>query len=446
MSESRSIVVRAPVLGGLCASFESHGFTLDHGPHKMYSVVPGVLEELETIMQGRLLKHEKQNRLRLLDRYLDYPLSIGSLLPALGLIRSVRMGLDYALALTGGVFNASEPRSYEDYVLRRFGRSVYELVFEPLAWKVWGDPKTLAAELAAARIPSGGATELILRLLKLKENTPDVDAPYFYYPRKGFGDFPVRLAELIVGSGGRILTKTTPTKIERDGARIRAIEVDSDGSSETLSCDLLVSSVPMQALARLLHPGNREVEDEAASLRFRQLILVYLVLDHDRLLTDHWIFFPERKFPFSRLFEQKALSEELGPSGQTAVCCDMTCALDDATWKASDEELVGRCLDSLVEIGLTSKDRLVTGFTKRFRDFYPVYAVDYREKLGRVYERLQGADNLVLTGRLGMFNYNNSDHCLDMGRFIANGLAEGDAPTDIWNRLEERVRSYRIVD
>jgi hypothetical protein len=45
-----------------------------------------------------------------------------------------------------------------------------------------------------------------------------------------------------------------------------------------------------------------------------------------------------------------------------------------------------------------------------------------------------------------MFNYNNSDHCLDMGRFIADGLAAGDSCGAIWGALEERVRSYRIVD
>jgi hypothetical protein len=45
-----------------------------------------------------------------------------------------------------------------------------------------------------------------------------------------------------------------------------------------------------------------------------------------------------------------------------------------------------------------------------------------------------------------MFNYNNSDHCLDMGRFIASDLAEGVAPPRIWAGLEERVRTYRIID
>ena len=41
-----TVVERAPVLGGLCGSFQSNGFTLDHGPHKLYSVVPGILDEI----------------------------------------------------------------------------------------------------------------------------------------------------------------------------------------------------------------------------------------------------------------------------------------------------------------------------------------------------------------------------------------------------------------
>ena len=105
-----------------------------------------------------------------------------------------------------------------------------------------------------------------------------------------------------------------------------------------------------------------------------------------------------------------------------------------------------RCLDALVEAGLTTPDKLRAGFVRRFRSFYPMYTVDYRERLGRVYVRLKEADNLVLTGRVGMFNYNNSDHCLDMGRFIAGGMAAGTPPREIWSGLEERVRSYRIID
>ena len=441
-----TVVERSAALGGLCGSFRSHGFTLDHGPHKLYSVVPGILDEIRGLLGDDLIEHKKRNRIRLLGRYLDYPLSLGNLLPLLGPVRAARLALGYAAALLGGIAGRRDPASYEDYVLQRFGRGVYELVFEPLAWKVWGDPRELSVDLARARIPSAGATDLVLRLLKLKENTEDVDAPYFYYPRGGFGTFPERLASEVRRAGGRILTSSAPSALERVNGTVRAVHVETGGKAERIPCSTLVSSVPISALARLLHPGDAAVEAEVARLRLRDLALVYLVLDQDRIGEDHWIFFPEKRYLFNRLFEQKSMDPSLGPSGQTAVCCDITCDEGDVVWAAPDAELMRQCMESLVEAGLTTPDKLRGGLVRRFRSFYPMYTVDYRDRLGRVYGRLKDADNLVLTGRVGMFNYNNSDHCLDMGRFIAAGMGAGTPPGEIWSGLEERVRSYRIID
>jgi protoporphyrinogen oxidase len=444
--EAVTVVERAPVTGGLCASFESNGFTLDHGPHKLYSVVPGVLEEIKRILGDDLVEHRKRNRIRLLGRYLDYPVRLGNLLPLLGPLRAARLGLGYAGALAGSLAGRSEARSYEEYLVQRFGRGVYELVFEPLAWKVWGDPRRIAAELAEARVPGGGPAQMLLRLLHLRRAGEDEDAPFFYYPRGGFGRFPERLAAGIREAGGRILTRSEPVALVREGSRVAAVEIAGEAGRERLECGTLVSSVPIHRMAELIHPGDPAVAAEAEALRFRDLALVYLFVRQDRVTEDHWIFFPERDYPFNRLFEQKAMGPELGPEGRTALCCDLTCDEGDATWAASDEELVQRCFGSLVRIGLVSQDRLEGGIVRRFRRFYPMYTPDYRERLGRLYERLRGPDNLLLTGRLGMFNYNNSDHCLDMGRFISEGLGAGDSCGAIWRALEQRVRSYRIVD
>jgi len=297
-----TVVEKAPVIGGLCASFQSHGFTLDLGPHKLYSVIPGILDEIRRIMGDGLIEHQKANRIRLLGRYLDYPLSMGNLLPLLGPWRAAKLGIGYSKAIALGWIAGNEPVSYEDYVVSRFGRGVYELVFEPLARKVWGDPSLLSADLAKARIPSGGATELILRLLKLRETTPDVDAPFFYYPKGGFGAFPDRLAEEIRAAGGRILTNATPTLLERHNGSVSAVQVESPIGSERLPCRLLISSIPIHALALLLHPRDETVQTEVQTLRFRNLALVYVFLKQDRVMKDHWIFFPEGRYPFNRLF------------------------------------------------------------------------------------------------------------------------------------------------
>jgi protoporphyrinogen oxidase len=441
-----TVVEKAPVLGGLCGSFAANGFILDHGPHKLYSVVPGILDEIRAIVGDRLIEHKKKNRIRLLGRYLDYPLSLGNLLPLLGPARAAKLGIGYAGALAGSLAGG-EPKTYEEYILRRFGRGVYELVFEPLAWKVWGDPKLLSADLARARIPSEGAADLILRLLKLKETTRDDDAPFFFYPRGGFGVFPDRLAEEIRTAGGRTLTGATPRRLERDGARVTAVEiVRDDGAAERLPVETLISSIPIHTLGSLLFPGDKAVEEDIARLRLRDLALVFVFLGRDRVVDDHWIFFPERQYPFNRMFEQKSMDPGLGPEGHTAICCDLTCDAGDPTWSTPDAELVKRCFDSLVQAGIAPGDSFEGGLVRRFRSFYPMYTVDYRDRIAAAYGRLKAAENLVLTGRLGMFNYNNSDHCLDMGRFIANDLAEGTEPPRIWAGLEERVRTYRIID
>ncbi|HEV7500039.1 MAG TPA: FAD-dependent oxidoreductase, partial [Vicinamibacteria bacterium] len=127
-----TVIERGPVVGGLCGSFQSHGFTLDHGPHKLYSVVPGILDEIRALLGDGLIEHTKRNRVRLLGRFMEYPLSMGNLLPLLGPVRAAGLGLSYATAAAGGLLSRSEPRTYEEYVVRRFGRGVYELVFEPL--------------------------------------------------------------------------------------------------------------------------------------------------------------------------------------------------------------------------------------------------------------------------------------------------------------------------
>src|SRR2546426_2744336 len=104
-----TVVEKAAALGGLCGSFQSHGFTLDHGPHKLYSVVPGILDEIRSLLGDRLIEHKKRNRIRLLGRYLDYPLRLGNLLPLLGPVRATRLGLGYAAALVGGMLGRRDP-------------------------------------------------------------------------------------------------------------------------------------------------------------------------------------------------------------------------------------------------------------------------------------------------------------------------------------------------
>lgn len=442
-----TLLERAPVIGGHCGSFQHNGFTLDYGPHKMYSVIPGILDELRDLMRGRLLTHQKRNSVYLRGHRLAYPLQMGNLANVLGMREMLRLGSSYAAALAKNSVMGRKPGSYADYVIQRFGRATYRLVFEPLAWKVWGDPATLHPEMARTRIPSSGGSELLLKLLRLKKESTATNAETFYYPEKGFGDFPRALEEQIERHGGRILVNARIDRLVMEGNRISAVLFQAGGSEQRLPCHTLISSLPLTNLGELIY-GDREPEfhQAAQNLRFRHLVLVYLFLNRPAVLEDHWVFFPERELLFSRVFEQKRMNPKLGPPDRTALCCDFTCAEDDSAWRSTDQELASRCIEGLVRTGFIKNSEVEDCLVKRSKNFYPIYDLAYAEKMRTVSRTLRRIPNLLTTGRIGMYNYNNSDHCLDMGRFIAEGLLNGDSPPQIWEGLEKRVGTYRIVD
>ncbi|MBM3145139.1 MAG: FAD-dependent oxidoreductase [Chloroflexi bacterium] len=442
-----TVLEKAPVIGGLCASFEYNDFTLDYGAHKIYSVIPGVLDEVRRLMADRLLTLPKKHRLFLRGHLVDYPLKLGNLAGVLGLTVFSRLGIGYGVELARGFVLRLPPRTYQDYMIQRFGRPAYELVFEPLADKVWGDPASLHPEMARARVPASGGMEVILKLLGLKKETAETSAEFFYYPRAGFGDLPAAMKEYIEGAGGRVLLDCDVIELIQVDGKIAAVKGAVAGADVEFGMDYLVSSIPLPILGRLVF-GEREkaFTNAVEDLQYRHLVLVYVFANRSLALEDQWIFFPEREFLFSRVFEQKQMNPELGPADRTALCCDFTCDEDSWQWKATDEELAQRTITGLVEAGFIEAGEVTGYLVKRTRNFYPRYDLEYVEKMRKVSSQLQQVKNLLLTGRIGMYNYNNSDHCVDMGRFIANNLARGDQPVDIWNALEKRVADYKIVD
>lgn len=434
------VLEKEPVIGGLSASFRSQGFTLDYGAHKLYSTLPGIMDEMLKLFAGDLLRLPKRNKIYLRHNLLAYPLKLSNLTRVLGFPELLKLGLGFIWESLKGLFSRNPARTYEDYMIKRFGRPAYGLVFEPLADKVWGDPATLHADMARTRVPSSGAFEVVLKLLGLKKETAETNAEYFLYPHQGFGAFPQKLRQGIEQAGGRVISGAGITALTAEQDRITGVQAVISGRTETLPCDYLVSTIPLASFAPLLEiTGGQELEN-------RNLVLVYLFIDRPLALNDQWIFFPEREYVFSRIFEQKQMSPDLGPADQTALCCDFTCAADSWQWQATDQALAEKCIEGLVRSGFVTRAEIKGSLVKRFPGFYPRYGLDYNEKLDRLISQIKRNSNLLLSGRVGMYNYNNCDHCLDMALFIKEQLARGIEAPDIIDNLLRHVKEYKIVD
>jgi protoporphyrinogen oxidase len=444
---SITVLEESSVIGGMCASFQYKGFTLDYGAHKFYSVIPEVLDEIKTLMKDRFIKLPKKNRIYLEGHLLDYPLRLGNLLRVLGIASSLRLGFGYAAALSKGLFDRRQPQSYEEYMIKYFGSSTYKLVFEPLADKVWGDPSGLHPEMAQTRVPSSGGLDVILKLVGLRKDTANTNADFFYYPRLGFGELTKILKEQIEAMGGKIFCNAKITGIAKTNNKIFSVSTSIDGNTGVFPCDYLISSIPLPILSRIIFHNNEQGATRIAeTLQFRHLILVYIFVKRPLALKDQWIFFPEREYIFNRIFEQKQMNLELGPNNQTVICCDFTCTRDGWKWKANDKELADKCIEGLAKIGFIKIHEVDSYLVKRVPNFYPRYDLNYTQKIDIVFEKFKEVENLLLTGRIGMYNYNNCDHCIDMAMRITDELLVGRSSAEIIDTLRQRVKNYRIVD
>jgi len=64
-------------------------------------------------------------------------------------------------------------------------------------------------------------------------------------------------------------------------------------------------------------------------------------------------------------------------------------------------------------------------FSKREKDVYPLYELGWKDQVRHYFSTLSSIKNLYAVGRRGLFLHCNMDHCMHMGRMLADHIGEG---------------------
>ena len=142
------------------------------------------------------------------------------------------------------------------------------------------------------------------------------------------------------------------------------------------------STLPLPVLATLLADAPAHVRVAAASLRFRALALVYLVLPQPRYTPFDAHYFPALDAPFSRVSEPKNYRDGAGsdPPDRTVLCAEVPCSVGDEVWTASDDDLGALVAEALARQGLPPA-RAIGVEVRRLPTAYPVYRSGFEEPL-----------------------------------------------------------------
>lgn len=444
------LIERDQVLGGLARTVDwaGHG-AHDLGPHKIFTVDAALAKRVRRLLpEDAWLEREKKSRIYLGGRFLDYPPSPFSLAGVFGLRRFIAMCWGYGWAMLAGMLpGRRQPRNFEEDIRGRLGSGLYEVLFQPIALKIWGDPAELDVKLSRGRIQTPSITEIISTVLGLRRRSA-FEALNFSYPKGGLR----RLWDAIEARSrehGRFVMGQAISAIEVADGRVVALELaGADGAArERIKIgpgDFVASTLPLGLLPKLMGGGLSAATRSAiaASVQLNDLLLVFLKIESRRLSEDSWVFVPDPAIAFHRVSEQASFDPGMTPDG-SILCCEIMNTAAGKMGDLSDEALVALAREGLARMGHDGIS-IVASKVVRLPRSYPVYRPGYAEPLANALAELDSLANFRTLGRQGAFNYIGTLDAMDIGYGFARWHAARQGQG--WPEERERTRHYPVLD
>ncbi len=386
-----------------------------------------------------MLIRPRKSRIFYLRQFFDYPIRLtGATLRALGLRRTVRVGLSY---LWSRLRKIEPERSLEDFLINRFGRELYLTFFKSYTEKVWGTAcDQISAEWGAQRIKGLSLTTAVKHFVRramardkgargeagrvdlAQKGTDTSLIERFLYPKLGPGQMWEYVAELVTEGGGEVLTGWTVDRVCCEGERVVGVEArHTSGERRRFEGEYYFSTMPMKELVAAMDCAVPEaVRAVSEGLQYRDFITVGLLAKRLEVrepdggrLRDTWIYVQEPDVQLGRLQIFNNWSPHLvaDPERTVWIGLEYFCYETDAIWRMDDEALKRFAISEVEKIGILKADAVLDAHVVRVPKTYPAYFGTYSrfDELRAWTDRME---NLILVGRNGMHKYNNQDHSM----------------------------------
>ena len=242
------------------------------------------------------------------------------------------------------------------------------------------------------------------------------------------------LADRLHEKGCQIFLDSPVIRICHNGRRATEVVIGgSQATSRNLFGTHFISSMPMSELINALEPApTEEILNAANSLRYREFMIVSLIVNRRNVMPDSWIYVHDPAVRVARIQNFKNWSPSMVPD-QAKTCLGMeyfTSKKDDL-WNQSNQELIELAKDELVYLGLVQRAEVEDGTVVRMPKAYPVYANGWAESVLKIRSYLEKhLPNVQLVGRNGMHKYNNQDHSMMTALYAARNIVG--ANHDLW--------------
>ncbi len=403
------IVEKEKEAGGLCRSYRMDGFTFDWTGHLLHFRQPAIRELVERLLAGQLEQHSRRSYIYSYKTYTEYPYQVNTHGLPPEVVRECLMGFIATLTAPPSTLKPEE-RSFKQWILESLGEGFAKHFMVPFNEKLWQvSLEELTSDWVSWLVPKPELKDVINGALGIKDKAFGYN-PSFLYPRQGgIGALPnaflAGVKDIVYGS----------ELMEVDTARRRA--VFRDGRTEPY--ETLVSTMPVPELVRRCPDLPPAIREAAAGLRCASVYNINLGVARDKVSDKHWIYFPEREYPFYRAGFPMNFSPALGRPGCSSLYVEVSHQPDAVTPPA---ELIKQVRAGLERAGIfRPDDEIVVADVKDIRYAYVLFDKHRARALPAVLAELESR-GIHSIGRYGRWEHTSMEDAIAQGKQLAEKL------------------------
>lgn len=370
----------------------------------------------QTLLNQDLLKIKVEKQVFFNNNFIDLPLTSSNLQKHIGNFNFIKSSLR---VIQGKLKrNDTELESFQDFAIDKYGQRISEAFFLNYAKKYWGLPAhKLSLDIANERINPLGFNPLAVESLFRNNDKKKESSQFFHYSKIGFEALTNTFLAQIEKE--KIIYQQEITAINISDNKVISIEINDN----VLIVEQVISTFPLPQLAQLISPRlPQSIAKAIQELTYRNIILFVLYLDVAQVSNNSIIYFPEKEYAFTRVFEPKNQNSASMPKDRTVLIVEIPSPMKRYWKNTFQRETMNQVLAQLAQIGLININDLLGTDTIPLPLTYPVLSNNYETPYQEVINYFEGIENLHLVGQSKLFNYTYLDEIIRSSEKKINNL------------------------
>ena len=372
-------------VGGLCKSIKDNGFTFDYSGHFIHIKDKRIKALIEKVIGKKLLTVKRNSVILFDNKIIPFPFQANL----------YYLTEQQKQKCIKGIKNRKDIKIHDDmpfidWAKAMFGDGITQYFMQPYNQKLWNyNLNKLTAAWTAPFVPKPSQESIINSAYKQNDQKYGYNS-VFYYPQKN--GCQAMIDGFYKKLKSNIVTNTKVEKIDLKNKRIYA-------GGKYFFYDNIISTQPLKELLLSITDLPKNISKLIKNLDCTSTRCINLGIKYKKNLPNmikdvHWIYVPEKEYPFYRVGIYSNVSKNLAPKNCYSLYIEM-----------SDIKECDTIIPILKKIGImNSDDEVISLNVIDMKYAYVIFNKDRKKDLDTIFKFLKD-NNIYCTGRYGSWEY-----------------------------------------